>query len=69
MSSKGKEKKEIKEKRYIPIEDYGIIGNLHSCSLIGTNGSIDFYCYPNFDSPSIFARLLDYKKVTLNYNI
>lgn len=67
MSSQGTEKKESCEKTYLPIEDYGIIGNLHSCSLVGINGSIDFYCYPNFDSPSIFAKLLDTKKVCV-YN-
>src|SRR5258708_14320933 len=41
------------------IENYGVIGNMQSIALIGMNGSIDFLCYPNFDSPSIFAALLD----------
>jgi GH15 family glucan-1,4-alpha-glucosidase len=47
---------------YQPIENYGIIGDLHTIALAGLNGSIDFMCFPNFDSPSIFARLLDDKK-------
>jgi GH15 family glucan-1,4-alpha-glucosidase len=47
---------------YQPIENYGIIGDLHTIALVGLNGSIDFFCFPNFDSPSIFARLLDDKK-------
>src|SRR5690242_20276039 len=42
-----------------PIENYGVIGNMQSIALVGMNGSIDFLCYPNFDSPSIFAALLD----------
>jgi GH15 family glucan-1,4-alpha-glucosidase len=47
---------------YQPIENYGIIGNLHSIALVGLDGSIDFLCFPQFDSPSVFARLLDDKK-------
>jgi GH15 family glucan-1,4-alpha-glucosidase len=44
---------------YQPIEDYGIIGDLHSVALVGKNGSIDFMCFPYFDSPTIFAAILD----------
>ena len=44
---------------YLPIESYGIIGDLNTVALVGLNGSIDFMCFPNFDSPSIFAALLD----------
>ncbi len=47
---------------YQPIEDYGIIGNLHTVALVGKNGSIDWFCYPRFDSPSIFAAILDSNK-------
>ena len=46
---------------YQPIENYGIIGNLHTVALVGLDGSIDFLCFPQFDSPSVFARLLDDK--------
>jgi GH15 family glucan-1,4-alpha-glucosidase len=47
---------------YQPIENYGIIGDLNTVALVGLNGSIDFMCFPNFDSPSIFAALLDEEK-------
>ena len=44
---------------FLPIENYGVIGNMQSIGLVGINGSIDFLCYPNFDSPTVFAALLD----------
>lgn len=47
---------------YQPIENYGIIGDLNTVALVGLNGSIDFMCYPEFDSPSIFASMLDKRK-------
>ena len=47
---------------YQPIENYGIIGDLNTTALVGLNGSIDFMCFPEFDSPSIFASLLDEKR-------
>lgn len=42
-----------------PIENYGVIGNMKSIALVGMTGSIDFLCYPEFDSPTVFAALLD----------
>src|SRR4028118_1232782 len=51
-----------KEASYQPIENYGIIGDLNTVALVGLNGSIDFMCFPDFDSPSIFAALLDEQK-------
>lgn len=47
---------------YQPIENYGVIGNMHTAALVGMNGSIDWFCYPHFDSPSVFGSILDEKK-------
>ena len=44
---------------YQPIENYGIIGNMHTVALVGINGSIDWFCMPSFDSPSVFGAILD----------
>ncbi|MBW8683181.1 glycoside hydrolase family 15 protein [Chitinophaga rhizophila] len=47
------------ERPYQRIENYGIIGNLETVALVSLTGSIDFMCFPRFDSPTIFASLLD----------
>ena len=44
---------------YQPIENYGLIGNMQTTALVGMNGSIDWFCYPYFDSPSLFCAILD----------
>jgi GH15 family glucan-1,4-alpha-glucosidase len=38
--------------RYLPIAEHGLIGDLHTVALVGTYGTIDWYCCPRFDSPS-----------------
>lgn len=47
---------------YLSIDNYGIIGNQRTVALVSAQGSIDFMCFPEYDSPSIFAALLDCKK-------
>src|SRR3954451_13014529 len=48
--------------RYAPIENYGVIGNLHTVALISIEGSLDFMSFTRFDSPTIFCKILDADK-------
>lgn len=47
---------------YLPISEYGAIGNLRTVALLGPNGSIDWWCPPHIDRPSVFAALLDHRR-------
>ncbi|MEW2404082.1 glycoside hydrolase family 15 protein [Streptomyces sp. NPDC046862] len=44
---------------YLPIAEHGLIGDLRTVALVGSDGTIDWYCCPHFDAPSVFAALLD----------
>ena len=45
------------EDSYKPIGNYGLISDMHSCALVGLDGSIDWCCFPRFDSASVFGRI------------
>jgi GH15 family glucan-1,4-alpha-glucosidase len=47
------------ETDYLPIAEHGLVGDLHTVALIGTNGTVDWYCCPAFDAPSVFGAILD----------
>ncbi|CAA9453220.1 MAG: GH15 [uncultured Rubrobacteraceae bacterium] len=47
---------------YPPIAAYGIIGAMTTCALVSKAGSIDWLCMPDFDSPAVFGRILDWRK-------
>ncbi|MEM7589664.1 MAG: glycoside hydrolase family 15 protein [Myxococcota bacterium] len=52
----------IEASDYKPIENYGVVGNLRTVALVGMDGSVDFMCFPHFDSPTVFGALLDRRK-------
>ena len=50
------------DERYPAISDHGLIGDLQSAALVSTDATVDWFCAPRFDSPSVFASLLDHEK-------
>ena len=44
---------------YLAIAEHGLIGDLNTVALVGTDGTIDWYCCPRFDAPSLFGAILD----------
>ncbi|WP_217698500.1 glycoside hydrolase family 15 protein [Streptacidiphilus griseoplanus] len=53
------ERTSMESSGYLPIAEHGLIGDLRTSALVGSNGTIDWYCCPRFDAPSVFASLLD----------
>ncbi|PRY09936.1 GH15 family glucan-1,4-alpha-glucosidase [Pontibacter ummariensis] len=49
-------------KEYLPIEDYGLLGNLHTTALVSKKGSVDYLPFTRYDSPTVFAAILDNEK-------
>ena len=47
---------------YLPIAEHGVIGDLHTVALVGTDGTIDWYCTTRFDSPSVFGSIIDHER-------
>lgn len=62
VDSLGPYAEEVRPMTYHPIQNYGIIGNMRTAALVSMEGSIDWFCFPHFDSPSVFAAILDHDK-------
>src|SRR5438552_7025235 len=53
------EREDLSSRSYPDIGNYGVIGDCRSAALISKSGAIDWLCWPRFDSPAVFAALLD----------
>jgi hypothetical protein len=62
MSAVRQKKTEVCDMTYAPIAEHGLIGDLQSAALVATDGTVDWFCCPRFDSPSVFASVLDDRK-------
>ncbi|MGY6021971.1 glycoside hydrolase family 15 protein [Streptomyces spinosirectus] len=49
-------------RRYAPIENHGLVGDLQTAALVSSEGTVDWLCAPRFDSPSVFASILDHER-------
>lgn len=49
-------------RRYPPIADHGLVGDLQTAALVSSDGVVDWFCSPRFDAPSVFAALLDHER-------
>ncbi len=47
------------ESPFPPIADYGFLSDCHTCALVASDGAVEWMCLPHFDSPSVFAAMLD----------
>ncbi len=64
MADKARERRHDQDRDgsgYLPIEHHGVIGDLHTVALVGSEGTIDWFCPDRFDAPSIFAAILDHR--------
>jgi GH15 family glucan-1,4-alpha-glucosidase len=56
------EGRDVTAEQYLPIAEHGIIGDMRTAALVGSNGTIDWWCPGRFDAPSVFASLLDHRR-------